>query len=106
MSKDKEIKVPVQSIEVNENHPEWMHGHKELYESMTGEEEIPFQPVTVDAGDLAEIQHAATAWAGFLRRSTNNDGTAIFDEAADRIDKANNRVRIQMYESMSKKKGK
>lgn len=70
--------------------------------------EVTNKPVSVDPGDLSEVQQAAEAWAGFLRqratskRSGTYKGTtrtSHFDDeaAADRIDQANHRLREATY---------
>lgn len=64
-------------------------------------------PVEVDPGDLAEVQQAAEAWAGYLRKratAKREDMKGIMgidpaqdEAAADRIDQANHRLREQTY---------
>jgi hypothetical protein len=61
--------------------------------------------VLVDYGDLSEIQQAAEAWAGYLRKRAGFTADRKTDnEAADRIDAANSRTRQDAYESAGKEK--
>ncbi len=76
------------------------------------------RPVTVDPGDLSEIQQAATAWASLLRRRAQEgkkefgaypivyEDAQRYKKAADRIDQAVARSNLTAFPMAGKPKSK
>lgn len=67
------------------------------------------RPVTVDPGDLSEIQQAATAWASALRLrayESGSDDRLRYVQAADRIDRAVHRANLTAFPTTGKPKSK